>query len=208
MLMADEKKDLDISELPEQPVRDDPWDELDLAPNRPLSHRHREVARLAAHGKRNVYIAKKLNYHPGSVSTLLSQPKIQKEIHRVRDRLFSADIQARMKELSNDALDVMEDILLSDHISTADKETAAKWVLEKVSGKAAQQIEHKGEVSIGVFLEKLDSMKSLDKVLEAAPITDIEARDSTTVEKVVEGVDNSTEASDDAFGAWLDKNLV
>lgn len=176
----------------------DTWGDYMLRPDKPLSHRHRELARLAAHGKTQKEIAQELNYTQSRVSVLLSNEKIKNEVGRIRDKLFSADIESRIKDLSGDALDVMEEILISPHISTKDKETAAKWILEKHSGKPSQQVEHKGDLSIGVFLEKLDQergKKALESSDPSGEVIDVQAKEP---EKAL---------ATDSFTDWLDKNL-
>lgn len=176
---------------------DETWGDKFLRPDRPLTQRHRELARLAALGKSNKEICEKLNYTPSRVSILLTNSKIKDEIERYKDKLFTIDTQTRLKELAPDALNVMEEILTSPSVELKDKENSAKWLLEKVSGKAAQQVDIKGEVSIGVFLDKLDQMKARESLPQSTPINIIPKSSEVVKEESV----------GDNFEEWLDKNL-
>jgi len=69
--MQDEKKELNPLPPDEESVSlttedNDHWGNDMLRPDKPLANRHREIARLAAHGKTQKYIAQKLNYTQGS----------------------------------------------------------------------------------------------------------------------------------------------
>ncbi len=175
------------------------WGDKFLIPNKPVSYRHKELARMTAHGKTNKEICEVLNYTPARVSVLLSNTRIKDEIEMYRDKLFGADIETRLKDLSSDALRVMEGILIDRNLDDLDKESAAKWILEKVSGKPAQQVDVKQDISIGLFLDKLDQMK----VVSAQPET-------PALEGVVETTARPTilaEPEKDTFASWLDENL-
>lgn len=171
-----------------------------LRPDTPMLQHHREFCRLLAHGVRNKEICRRLKMTPAWVSTLKRAPKIKKEVAKLRDRLFSVDIEKRFSDLSVDAMDVLEEILVSPHISAKDKENAAKWVLEKTTGKPAQQVDHKHEGSIGLFLQKLDQQKGQEALEGDSGSETVDV----TPKEVTESKEN---ASTDAFSAWLDKNL-
>lgn len=203
--MSEEKKFLKASD-PETWAKPDDvtWGDHFLRPDKPLNQRQRELARLAAHGKTNNEICKLLDYTQGRVSVLLSNTKVKNEIEKYKDKLFGVDAQTRLKELSGDALNVMEGILIDGQIDIEKKESAAKWVLEKTTGKAAQQIEVKGEVNIGVFLDKLDQLKSTNKSLpapEPIDVTPLENEDGVNQEPKEKTPEPAV------FDDWLDKNF-
>lgn len=198
------------------------WDAMMLRPDKPLSNRHREVARLFAHGKTNKFIARRLGYHPQRISQLLKEPKIVNEIARVRDKLFEVDMETRLKEISGDAMDVMEAILMDPTEPAHKKESAARWILEKTTGKPTQQVEHRGEVSVGVFLDRLDQVANQKTATGASspidvtpsqsqdPKPELSAKTSEKGEQGAEERDDNTpeRVLDDEFSQWLDKNLA
>jgi len=181
---------------------DETWGDWTLAPGRPLCDRHRELARMMAHGKTNTEIMEKLGYSASRVSVLRTAKKIKDAAEVYRDKLFGVDAQTRLKELSGDALNVMDSILSSKSIPDEDKENAARWVLEKTTGKPAQQIDVTVEASVGVFLDQLDKMKTIPALPASTPIDIIPKGESISVDapekepiKVVGG-----------FSNWLDNN--
>lgn len=177
------------------------WGDKFLIPNKPISYRHKELARMFAHGKTNKEICETLGYTPARVSVLLSNTRIKDEIEHYRDKLFGADVETRLKDLSGDALRVMEGILIDRNLDDKDKESAAKWVLEKVSGKPAQQVDVKQDVSIGVFLDQLDKLKAVGNA-QALPPTSAETIDITP-----KAQDEPVAPPKDSFASWLDENL-
>ena len=181
------------------------WGDYMLTPDRPLLQRHRELARMAAHGKTNKEIATALNYTDSRVSVLLSSTKIREAVNVYRDKLFTMDAETRMKDLLPDAFNAMEQVLTSTSISDADKEGAARWVIEKVTGKPAQQVDIKTEISIGNLYDKLDRMDI--RTVSAAPT----ALDSASGEAIDISVKKPEEVVEtvilDDFSSWLDKNL-
>lgn len=176
---------------------DKTWGNNALRPDRPISERHRALARLLALGKRNKEICEILGYTAARVSVLKSEPKILTEVARIRDKLFAVDAEARFKDLAPDALNVVEDILLSDKLPVTDKESTARWLLEKVTGKPAQQVEHTGDLSIGVFLDKLDKQVQQSKAITAS---------STKPTEIID-IEPKKEEQKDQFADWLDKNM-
>lgn len=183
---------------------DETWGDRFLHPLRPLNQRQRELCRLAAHGKTNNEIAAALSYTASRVSILLTNRKIKDEIESYRDRLFATDTQTRLKEMSTEALDAMADILSSQSIPAEDKESAAKWVLEKTTGKPAQQVNVTAEVNIGHLLDKLDNMPQAPKLVRPAAI-DIIPHDTENTEET--DVEATKAPAGPAFADWLDKNL-
>jgi hypothetical protein len=159
---------------------------------------------MAAQGKRNKDICEALGYTASRVSILLTNRKIKDEIEHYRDQLFTVDAASRLEELSSDALNVMDDILSSQSIPAEDKESAAKWVLEKTTGKPAQQVNVTAELNIGHLLDKLDNMPQAPKLVQPAPI-DIIPHDTENTEERPAKV--TKEPAGPSFVYWLDKNL-
>jgi len=168
-----------------------------LRPDKPLSARHRVLAKMVAMGCGTNEIAEKLGYTASRVSILKSNTKIKEAIERYQDRMHEEDLEDRIKSLGPDALDTIEEIL-SSNADPLKKESAARWILEKISGKASQQIDVTGEIGIGVFMEKLDKIKVAQRI--GSPI--LEARGQST-ESAPE-----PESTKDPIEDWLDKNLT
>lgn len=164
------------------------WGDHFLKPDKPLSARHKTLARMIAMGMGTNEIAEKLNYTAARVSVLRSNSRIKQEVEKYLDRVHEQEISERMKELAPDALNTMEEILLSMN-DPLKKENAARWILEKVTGKASQQIDVKGEISLGLFLDKLDKLQT--KQLQSSKE---ETRDVTP------------EQEKDNFEQWLEEN--
>lgn len=174
------------------------WGNKFLIPGRPLNQRQKELCRLAALGKTNNEIAAATNYHYSRVSILLTSDKIQDEIERYKDKLFKVDEQARLKELAPDALDVMETILMNPKTTPEDKESAARWVLEKVTGKAAQAIDVKDERGLHILMDKLDQMKAQNKSLPSPDIIDVVAKEPS---------EEKPKDLSDTFETWIKENV-
>ena len=194
-LVTDDK---DIANAGWTPEYEETWGDRMLRPDKPLLQRHLELARMAAHGKTNNEIAEKLGYTASRVSILLSNRRIKNQINIYRDRLFKVDVKTRMKDIAPDAMDVIEGILNDDNLDAKQKEKAAMWVLEKVDGKAAQQVDHNVSGGIGLFLDKLDQMKSQGNLPTV----------QTLPAEAVKVTESNTEAtSKDEFTTWLNENL-
>lgn len=137
------------------------WGDALLDPSRQLSPRHRKLAELLAQGKTNNEIAQELGYTPSRVSILKSNSKIRQLVDETRDRVFEETVGARLKKLARPALDEIERCLLDDTNRYKEqlKVDTAKWVAEKLDGKAAQKIEMSGGVLVGLF-DRLDAIKA------------------------------------------------
>lgn len=171
------------------------WGDYMLKDKGKLSPRHRELARLVASGMGTNDIAKKLNYTVGRVSVLKSNTRITQEIERIQDRILEEDIDKRLKSMNTDAANVMEDILLSADIKLQQKESAARWLLEKTTGKAAQAIDLKGEISVGIFLDQVENLQTTGQIIDVTP-------QAKTPDQIEAGPDK-----EDALADWVNSNI-
>jgi len=126
-----------------------------------LSPRHRKLAELFASGASNASVAKALDYTEGRVSVLKGNPLIAREIERIRERVFESTVADRLKSMADPALSVIEAALndQTNRVKHSEKLEAAKWLIEKLDGKAAQKIDLGGSM-LGSLLDKLDSLKA------------------------------------------------
>ncbi len=126
-----------------------------------LSPRHRRFAFLAAQGRSNQEIAKELGYADSRVSILLKNPFIAAEIATLQERIYEETIGTRMKSFVEPALNVIQMILndKTNKVKVSEKLDVAKWVIEKIDGKATQKIEA-GENMLAVLMDRLDAAKT------------------------------------------------
>lgn len=148
-------------QAPQKPA-DMSWGDWMLTPDRPLNHRHETLAHMAAAGMSNAQIARDLGLTPSRVSVLLSNTKIKDRMNLIRDKYWGANITQRFQHAVPRAMDVVDEILAPDTPQSPNKHRpqlraqTATWVLEKVTGKAVQSINHSGNL-IGQLIDQLDA---------------------------------------------------
>jgi len=172
------------------------WCDYLIDSTKPLNSRQRLVAELIAAGWTNKAIAEKINYNLVYVSQLRCSQKIKRAVDLIFARRFEAPIDERLKGLGTGAMDIIEEHLICPTTPAKEKVGDARWVVEKLSGKPAQQVNISGEVNLNMYLDKLDQMR------EAGQIIDTSAR------KILEAA--STEDDDapvDELADWVDGNL-
>lgn len=133
--------------------------------HRPLIPRHKEVARMYALGKTLRQIAEKLDYEPASVQNLIKTPRIQEEVDRYRNRLYEQDLVSHLKDLGNDSVRIIEEVIRNPAVKMRERTEAAKWVLEKLTGKAKQEVNVESS-TLSSFMDLLKNMQSAGEPLE------------------------------------------
>jgi hypothetical protein len=147
------------------------WGDHFLVQGKPLRSRHKLLARYCALGKTNREIAELLGYSEPRVSVLLSNTKIRQEIDLYRDRLYDGDLAQAFKDLLPEALYAVEDVLKHEATSYKDKlakTDTAKWVIEKIDGKAAQKVNVESG-TLTRFLDILGQMQERGETLDVSP---------------------------------------
>lgn len=189
---------------PQPPPQVDEFpEELDPIVGRALRPRHKELARMHAMGKSNNEICAKLNYSQSRVSILVRSPMIQKEVARYQDRLFESDVHQRMKDLGQDAVDVIEELMRDPTTPPIKKVAAAQWLIEKLTGKAKQ--EHTVESStLAGFMEMLKGMEQRGESLEPIDVTPQQAAAEGGAKQIPAPAPPSGESK---FTDWVDKEL-
>lgn len=191
----------------EPPINLDDLDHMEADPQpgaKPLKPRHREVARLAALGKRNKEIAEKLNYTPLRVGQIVATAAVQKEIDRYRNKLFEHDVMTRMKDLGQDAVNVLEELLRDPEVSASKKITAAQWLLEKLTGKAKQEVSVESN-TLSAFMETLREMQQAGESLAPEPI-DV-TPETETSEIPAKPKTLALSSGESKFTTWVDSEL-
>lgn len=154
-------------ESPDETLVPVPDQEPDPAPDAPLSPRHRKLAELLASGARNKDIQEILGYSASRVSILRHSAPIAAEVTRIMNRMFEEGVAPRLRRLAEPALGVIEQVITDDRnrVTLKEKADVAKWMLEKVDGKAVQKHEVSGGVLLSV-MDKLDSMRHAGQVID------------------------------------------
>lgn len=202
----DDKPNFD-KELP------DPIDPTDPIGNSNISlgvqGRYRQIARLHALGMTNNQIAERLGYTASRMSILLAYPEVQAEVARYRNQLYDQDLTEAMKDLGPDALAVIGKMINSPNEKLKDRSLDAKWLLEKLTGKARQEVDLESS-SLAAFMEVLKSMKrsgeTLEQPIDVTPkqVTGGEASANQSGEPVNESAPKSYK--DPSIAKWFEEN--
>lgn len=168
-----------------------------------LSPRHRKLAELFAQGLSNADVAKALGLSGSRVSVLKNNSYIAEEIRRIEERIYEDTVANRLKNLADPALSHLESVLKdrTNRVKSIEKTDVAKWIVEKVDGKAAQKIDL-GASMLGGLLDRLDAMKSAGRSPEESAI-DVTPRASLPEGQAsTEAVQNSPVS--DELKDWID----
>lgn len=192
-------------------VKGDRWAQIDLeqawpeyANGKPLRPRHRRVAQMVAQGCRYKDITDELGYTPAWISTLLTWPSIRAEVIRLQERIFEKTLDDRMQALGPSAMDVAEQILHDPNIDPLQKEKTAKWVIEKLTGKPAQQVEHSGALTLGVLIDRIETLKEARPVGPTLPAV---ARSAQITEQVPKEEQSEEAKRRSRLTNWISDNL-
>jgi len=137
------------------------------APMKRLNWKHKQFALMVAAGKNGTEIQRVLGYTPETSSKLRNTAMVIEEIQRLQDRMFSKDIDAGIKSFGPDALAVIEKVLTDEtdnEITISHKADMAKWVAEKVTGKAQQKVTVQGDIVTSIYAQ-VDQMKASGQII-------------------------------------------
>lgn len=165
-------------------------------PSRGYRERWRSIARLHALGLTNNQIGRKLGYSPTGISLALKQPFVMEEVEKFRAS-FDGDIANRIKGIASDSLDRIHAIVLDDTEKTSIVLDAAKWAVEKATGKARQEVTVESG-TLSSFMDLLRQMKDRGEPLDVTP------DDQLALPAALQR-DETAEASD--VDAWISANL-
>lgn len=192
----------------ERPVFDDELREEPNpeAPSLGIRERHREIARLHAMGITNNEICKRLGYTPAWVSTMLRDPFVQSEIARWRGLMFSARAGDILKGAAEDAAREIHRIILDPNTKETTRLAAAQFAVEKVTGKAKQEIDVRGG-DINYYINIKQEMIRSGEIVDVTPAQPGPERE--VVSRVGGGVDAppKPEPETSRWSNWLDSNL-
>lgn len=135
---------------------------------RALTFYQKELARLLSLGKKPKDIATELKCSLQFVYACMKIPEIIAEAERYRDRIFEGDVADRLKELNADAFKVCEELVRDPTAKINLKWDAAKWLLEKTTGKAIQAVDIQSS-TLEAFHKLLTDMSQRGEVLDVTP---------------------------------------
>lgn len=128
-----------------------------------LRHRHKKVAELTAQGLSVKKIAEMLDYTENNIRVIQRRPEVRIEIQKYQEKFYEDTVAARIKQLANPALDVVEDVLNDvdqRQFGGDQRAITARWTVEQVNGKAIQKHKHElGEDMLSTMLDRLDEIK-------------------------------------------------
>lgn len=148
------------------------WGDYSLHPTKPLTPAAKKLCQLVAGGMKQGKACEQVGYTQGWASRILTSSKGKAEIQRFQEKMFEASVADRVKELGTPALDLIEELLLSDdpQIKPQLKADLAKWIAEKVSGRPKQEIEHSGNM-LGDFMSRVQQIQESGQVIDVTPTT-------------------------------------
>lgn len=174
-----------------------------------LKPRHREVARLHALGKTNNQICEKLGYTPSWISTLLSSQPVMAEVDRYRNRLYEQDVITAMKDLGSDSVRVIEEIIRNPAEKSSLRADQARWVLEKLTGKAKQEVNVESNTLVA-FMDTLRQMQSSGESLDVIDVSPSPKGEGQEPREIAVKEISQRQASgpgDPKFLNWIDTDL-
>lgn len=176
----------------------------DVTPVRPATQdelRLELLCYMSAAGASLKVIAGKTGLTIGQVTSLLSGLSAKERIAELREKYWGDNMRVRFGASAPRAMDVIDEVLESTTARTHEKLEAAKWVLEKTTGKAKQELEISGGENVGKFLEILAQMQKT----AAAVIGSRGAGSLGGDPSVIDVTPAQPEA--DHLDSWLDSNL-
>lgn len=179
-----------------------------------LKPRHREIARLHALGHTNNAICAKLGYSTSRVSILLGTPALKAEVDRYRNRLYDQDLITAMKDLGPDAIGVVQEMIRDPNQKLKDRTVEAKWLLEKLTGKAKQEVSVENN-SLAAFTELLKNMQRAGEVIDVTDSSGSEVRgaegagqpNGSDAPQQARLVGESPKRTESKYSGWVDSEI-
>lgn len=134
-------------------------------PSRGYEIRHAEIARLHALGYTNNQIARHLGYSATGISLALQTDFVQAEVGRQRDRYFNQSAVDVVKDSAVAGARYVQQVIHDPTVKETVRLDAAKWAVEKATGKAKQEIGVESGTLMS-FMELMKSMAERGEVLE------------------------------------------
>lgn len=188
--------ELDGAAVPVGP--DDPVVSVGKGPSVGYTERWRSIARLHALGQTNNQICRKLGYSAPGVSLALKQPFVQAEVLRYRQQ-YEADIMTQVRSAALDGVERIHRIILDDKERSSVVLDAAKWAVEKTTGKPKQEV----SVESGTLTTFMEMLKDMRKRGEAIDVTPALGPDASGNPDQAQGFDTER----NRYDTWIDDEL-
>jgi len=173
------------------------WGDHMLTDKAELSFKHETLAHMAASGMTNKKIAQDLGMTEARISVILTNTLVGQRVKEIQARYWGGNIEKRFKQSIPAAMDVMDDAIKnqSGTFKSADQLKASMWLLEKVTGKAKQEVDHTSG-SLKDLLQKMDDMTDRGEVIDVSPQLEGKTEEETEAQR-----------EDQKFDNWIDQNL-
>jgi hypothetical protein len=161
-----------------------------------LRHHHVALCLLLALGaSREIIIELLPGLTPGQYAMLERNRIVTQKQEEFRERFLGENAEEQFSRHMPKAFEIMTEVLNADSADMKlDKRfEAAKWLMEKVTGKARQSIDVEGGVNVLTLLTALDEMKAEAASGARGEAKEISARDVTPVR--------------DALADWVSENV-
>ena len=145
----------------------------------PMTPKMEQVAIAMARGAKTYSeIARKSGLHAATISKWAKRPDFRKWVRAIQIHLGVLTVDEEFKKLLPRAIEVTREIMLSDDVTPSTRLDAATRIVDRVMGKAAQPVEHRGGL-LKQVISQIDAEKEADfaQTLEGLEIPD----DSETV---------------------------
>lgn len=196
----DESKDVPLTDEEKQELHQY---EPNPGTTKPIQARLKEACRLRVAGMTVTKIAEQLGYNRLYLYTALRTPRARAEMSRFADRMFEADVMTRLKALGPSAVDVIEELINDPAVSALKKADKAQWIIEKLSGKARQEVGVESN-TLAAFMEVARQMQQRGETLTDIDVTPQRA-DSGQEERPVSAL--APASTESKFSKWVDDEI-
>jgi hypothetical protein len=142
-----------------------------------LNYGHKLVALLIYSGASTLDIAQELGSTAQNIELFESNRLIRQQIEIYKTRFQLTDTNSKLKEMLDPGLKLLKDVIMgSTQIDEAKRVDTIKWLIEKLTGKPAQQIDVNQNVNFGNILDEMKKMREsrslsnqADSVIDVTP---------------------------------------
>lgn len=139
------------------------------------NYRYETLAYMAASGMNQKAISDQIGMTQAWVCTVLSNTYVKNRVKEIQKEVFGGSIEDRFKRAMPQAMDVMEETINKEaQFDQRLKVDASKWILEKVTGKASQTVNHEGNI-LSDLISQLDQIQEGKTMREVEETIEIQA---------------------------------
>lgn len=139
-----------------------------------LSHAQRLVALLLTCGASTLDIALELNTTAQEIESFEGNLLIGQQMELYKERFFSSDANSRLKGMLPPGLKFLSDVIENGSAVDPEKRLdTVKWLIEKLTGKPAQQIDLNQNMNFGNLLDEMKKMREAQAALPQSANTEV-----------------------------------